>query len=554
MAKVGRFIVLSVVTILIGSVENARAQNLDSASSRVLIDLVYRGLLQRSPDQGGSQMWSTRLAQGGRQELPVIAGLIAGDAGGEFRKLLLNPSVGYETSVEKMYLEMLKRPSNSQGKSLWVSQLRGCADNLKCLQGVVQNFANAPDFKISIVDRVLNGEWTLPPTLPVPVQNDPKASVRLCVLAPVGESGGVVDPLRNADLLQACVDSSVAGDVIELDPGIYPMQKPIIITRSITLRTRGLANTKICGDDQQTPVACAHLKAISPLQNVQRAFIQVQSSNVTLTQIFIDGNKAARTTSPEAAGCRAGNNGFGMNMHVNASGFKFISSSTANALCGSGIEITSVGKFLDIEKSWVGNNGYHDQNMLWADGVTIHDSESAIVRDNVFVGNTDVDLIFGGCIRCTISGNQILHVNDFAQSAFAALMIHAWPNSTSGDYTQSQITGNRIDCGSKRCGFGLLIGAKPWYTAPAFGGIVENNSINGAQGGFIINDVTGPMTIGKNTVTQSGGTFNTSAGKRKLPAYGISQASQSYVKFTSDAGQEPWVKGDFTGAIANWWK
>lgn len=374
-------------------------------------------------------------------------------------------------------------------------------------------------------------------------------------LCNVGDNGNQLsDPQLNAETFQACIDAAKTGDIIELRPGEYPMQKPIIIATAITLRTQGLASSVSCGDDRG--LQCAHLIAVSPLINIQRAFIQIQSPNVTLAQIVVDGNKSARTSSPEAQACRAGNNGLGITLHVNAPTFKFLGSSTINALCGSGMEITPASSHLEITNSFAGFNGVHNQNMLWSDGITILQSDDAIIRGNLLTDNTDVDLIFGGCTRCQITGNQIKHSDTFAQSSFAALMLHAWPNgSTSGDYSGSNVSDNQIDCSAgHQCGFGILIGANPWYKAPTFGGTITDNTINGAQGGLIVNDATGDITLGPNTVTNSGGIFKTSQGKKNLSSYGISIASKPLVHFINGANHEPWQSRDFTGAIPNWWQ
>jgi hypothetical protein len=379
-----------------------------------------------------------------------------------------------------------------------------------------------------------------------------KPTVRSCNLRSTQQSGISIDALQNAEALQACIDSALSGDIIELNPGSYPLQKVILINKPLTFRTKGLSSKFKCERDLN--FRCAQLMAVSPIKNIQRGFIQIQSPDVTFIQIVVDGNKSKRSDSPEAKQCLLVQNGHGMNIHLNAAKFKFLRSSTNNALCGTGLEVSPAGNNLRIENSYAGYNGVHNSNMLWADGFTILDSKDSKIRDNLLIDNTDIDLIFGGCVNCQITGNKIIHSDNFAQSAFAGMMIHAWPH-TSGNYTGSIIKNNSIGCGQqKMCGFGLLIGAYPWYNAPTFGGEITGNTIQGAQGGLIVNDATGPMTIGPNSVLSSGGSSMTSKGRLNLPAFGISPKSRKNVTFVNGAEKASWETVEFSGAIPNWWK
>lgn len=132
-------------------------------------------------------------------------------------------------------------------------------------------------------------------------------------------------------------------------------------------------------------------------------------------------------------------------------------------------------------------------------------------------------------------------------------MLHAWPN-TSGDYTGSQITNNRIDCSNYRCGFGLLIGPTPWYDAKTFGGTYESNTVIGAQVGIAINDISGPITMGsKNTASSSSGRFLSSAGARSTYPYTMSSASQNRINWANPALAGAFSLVDYRGAILNWW-
>lgn len=103
-------------------------------------------------------------------------------------------------------------------------------------------------------------------------------------------------------------------------------------------------------------------------------------------------------------------------------------------------------------------------------------------------------------------------------------MLQGWPKATSCDYTDTRVTGNRIDCGAeRRCGFGIMIGSTPWYDAPAFGGSVTGNVVRGALLALNVDKLTRSMVIERNNLNSSSGTYPTMCGPRSLQ--GVSFAS-----------------------------
>ncbi len=359
-----------------------------------------------------------------------------------------------------------------------------------------------------------------------------------------------------AQALQNCIDQVGDYGVVQIPKGLYRLQKAIRVTKSVLIQTENLGvDSAPClgnGDSR-----CAVLQAVSPMQDIVHAFINVSSANVTLSHIVIDGNKNERNSGSEAATCKTQNNRVGMNLTVggSAENFTLVGMSTINAVCGSGAEIAPPASNLQVNQTYVAFNGTHNSDFLWSDGLTVLQAQGANVTFNTFVDNTDVDLIFGGCTDCTITNNTIIHSNSFAQSSFAAAMFHAWP-STSGDYRNSNISDNSIDCGNYRCGFGFLIGAYPWYAAPTQGGTYDNNRIRGAQIGLAINDATNagnPVLIGRFDVSSSGGTFPTSSGLKFGEARYITSVSLPNVQFINGSSAGQFSVNTFTNSIANWW-
>ncbi|WP_242153891.1 right-handed parallel beta-helix repeat-containing protein [Sphingomonas sp. BAUL-RG-20F-R05-02] len=168
------------------------------------------------------------------------------------------------------------------------------------------------------------------------------------------------------------------------------------------------------------------------------------------------------------------------------------------------------------DNTFIGN-GTHNTLLHWADGLTIHTAQRFQISSNRFRDNTDVQLIFGSCVGCTITNNNFNHSGTAEGGAFAEIMLQAWPNATSGDFTGTQVTRNTIDCGAqRRCGFGIMIGSAPWYEAPTFGGAVTDNRVRGAMLALNVDYLTGPMVIAHNDLEAVSGTYPSMCGPQRI--------------------------------------
>jgi len=198
--------------------------------------------------------------------------------------------------------------------------------------------------------------------------------------------------------------------------------------------------------------------------------------------------------------------------------------------CYTALEITAGARNPRIEKNLFGPNGDHRPGEIWSDGLTIHDAVGAVVRDNRFFDNTDVQLVLGGCRNCRIERNRFDHSGTFTGAAFAELMLHSWPN-TSGNFSGTVVTGNQIDCGRlRRCGYGIMIGSAPWYAGRTAGGAVTGNVVSNALVGINIDTLTGPMEIRGNKVRTSGGRHRSDCGVRDWPAVNVGPQSKRFVR------------------------
>ena len=361
-------------------------------------------------------------------------------------------------------------------------------------------------------------------------------------------------------VLQACINQTAVKDTLALPPGVYTLNQQIQINQPLTLTTLG-KNFTDPKCDVATSAGCAELKAsfnfVPPATQSGLLLVTESASGTIVDHLVINGDRTKRVGSPAAMGCQKSNNSFGINVNVRASNFTFINSVSKYAVCGTGLQF-AIGDKSVFSNSTFAYNGVHDQSNLWADGLTIVGNNSTVsntnftVSNNEFIDNTDVDLIFGSCQNCRIQNNIISHTGAFSGSSFAALMIQAWPNATSGNYTGSDVSGNQIIC-NYSCGFGLLIGGDPWYYVDIIGGTYHDNFISGAQQGFTINHAH-DLSIYNNTVVPNfGGNFYSSCGMRVTVPYNISPTSFN-IDRSKDNPATVYGNVDWTGCILNWWQ
>jgi hypothetical protein len=319
-------------------------------------------------------------------------------------------------------------------------------------------------------------------------------------------------------VLQACLDATPAHGTVALSAGRYRIATPVHIRRAVTLTTHGLARTAPSCFANEQRCALLHL-AISPAATAGGVMpLDVTSDAVRLDHLVFQGTRlsdpagsakrcAVEALRPMAGGVRIAGNA----VVVTRSVFRDMG-------CYTALEYgTGVGAVI-TDNAFVGN-GTHNVLLGWADGLTIHTARKFRVSGNRFHDNTDVQLIFGSCIDCTVTVNVFTHGGTAAGGSFAELMLQAWPKATSGDYTGTQVTRNRIDCGAqRRCGFGIMIGSSPWYDAPAFGGSVTYNRVRGAMLALNIDYLTGQMAIGHNDLASNTGIVPSQCGPQRLTA------------------------------------
>lgn len=299
---------------------------------------------------------------------------------------------------------------------------------------------------------------------------NPSPQVEICPGQFADSTGGS----SAAAAIQSCIDNTVQGGTLELPAGNYLIDSQLKITKPIVLRTRGTSDiAEACLGS--TP--CATFVA-SPTLYTPGGLLALRSvANVTIDHLILDGNRFERMIRSQAyEKCLTGDNIYGFNAVASkCTTCSVKSSASIRALCGTAFEWLGDDAFID--NNIFSDNGDNAVRRTWSDGLTILQSENAVVTNNKFIDNSDVSLIFGGGRNSRLQNNLIRQQK---MRAFAGFMMDNFNGGTSGDFTGAIISGNKIDCAPGNCFFGINIGPHPWYgSANLTGGTVSNNTVIG---------------------------------------------------------------------------
>ena len=292
------------------------------------------------------------------------------------------------------------------------------------------------------------------------VAEAPPAPVQIC-------SGQSADPSGSSDAsaaIQACVDAAPAGSTLQLPAGVFSISMQVKISKAITLtssydnRRRGGrgAGELSAASCYSSASACATLRA-SPQLYAGGGVLFMHGSNISIQRIIIDGNRYNRLNTPTAHDCANGSNYAGHNaIFSGCDGCSFTSSVTMFAVCGTGLGWTGKGSI--VQDSVISHNGDHYTHNMWSDGLTLNQASPAVVTDNLFIDNSDINLIFGSGTDSEVSGNTIFEMQN---GAFGGVMFDNFNGNTDGDFIGMQFHNNDIECNG-RCDFGLEVGPHPW--------------------------------------------------------------------------------------------
>ena len=326
--------------------------------------------------------------------------------------------------------------------------------------------------------------------------------------------------------LQDCLDRLPEGARLALPPGRLVLTQPLVLRRRVTLTTAGVARGALrCADDG---AGCAVLALAAPAFAGHPVTVAAEGS--VLDHLVIQGD---RGSPAHEAGCAGPDRPSGGGLAVAARNVTIAGSVIRDVACYSAVVVFQGADGFRFTGNAVLSNGTHDKRGLWSDGLTLLDGVDDVVAGNLFRDNTDVQLVLGGCLRCTVARNRIETTEAPGAAAFAGLLVHGWPH-TSGDYDGTSIIANTVDCGpARRCGFGIGVGGRAWYRSPASGGAITGNTVTRAEVGINVDDATGPVTMADNTVTESGGPVRSHCGLWFAGPVNISDASRRFVDPTA---------------------
>ena len=486
----------------------------------------YLQVLERYPDPGGLENWANNLDAGAINVRDMVRGLAQSP---EYYGRFIAPRSPHD-AVRLLYLHLLARAAeNDAVVQNWVNNAQ-----VNGWPWVINQFIDSPEYIGRYGVRLIPGRGRRAYDAAV-------IAMYRQVLTRAPGPQEIIDNWTNAILSQpwsAVVDSFVGteyrqrfgeytvpgnpsgphygtarfqqcldlGGTLELPAGVYMITAQLTIRNPIAIATAGMATR--AGNCAEYPGECAVLTA-DPALFVRGGMVSVEStSGVQFDHIMLDGNRAARGASGASVRCRgtdtnppSPDNRYGFNASLSCESCSFTHSASVNALCGTALEWK--GGQAVIEDSAFLDNGDHDTDLMWADGLTLLTSDGASVRRNTFADNTDIDLICGGGMGTMIEDNSIRHAN---RAAFAGLMLDNFSRpEIAGDFTGAVVSENTIDCGPSRlCDFGIQIGGHPWYlTRNTIGGTVTANTVRNVKQGI---DVEGggtqaaPVVLYGNTV------------------------------------------------------
>lgn len=294
--------------------------------------------------------------------------------------------------------------------------------------------------------------------------------------------------------LQTCFNS---GDIINLAPGIYNIEGVLHLNRPHhqVIQTVNVTSGPPCLEDGAQ--SCAVLQANQ--HNKGPAIISGEGVSVTFNYIALDGNKADRRLFYKNTDWV---NGQAYNASIlDCSNCSFNGFASVNAAQGTGLAFSGFNAV--FENDSFRNNGYGKPNYTtdnaWSDGLTIGAVPNLIIRNSLFINNSDVDLVMGSTPNAIIENNTIGNTDNFA---FAGFMMNTFAPSSVKDFTGAQIRNNNVTCLNGACGIGIMIGPNFWDKTlpPITNGAVYNNSVQGAIFGIMIDGAVGTQVYG-NTVS-----------------------------------------------------
>jgi hypothetical protein len=295
----------------------------------------------------------------------------------------------------------------------------------------------------------------------------------------------------DAVFLQNCLNSAPSGSTVYLDPGSPGY---VLDAHRLTFSANNLTITSSQAPTRATIIAGPNLSQFL-----------LEQPDIALTfyisYISFDG----RVDEP---GWRAQCNG---NVFLRGKGFHFAHNEVHHSCIGMGLGIS--GSRYQVFDNYIAYNGKdrYAAGAQWSDGITALSCFDGSITNNVFVDNTDIDLVVGGGPNCNVQGNTIWHGGKYA---FAGLNVGNFVDSGAyaGRHEGSLFSGNTVtNVEFNRLGHGFSVGSHPWPDGVDLWivdtGTVTGNTISGAnvnlliEGFGVFNPATGHVSAGAGTIS-----------------------------------------------------
>lgn len=285
---------------------------------------------------------------------------------------------------------------NPQDNTLWTGATRvylSASDSIAQGQSKTFTFTiTAPgtsgtyDFQWRMVHEGLR--WFGYYTTNVPIQVVNQITVCLGVTTVIN---GTTD---NAPAIRQCIANTASGGTLQIPAATYTIGSQVTITKPLTLRTQGTSGSTASCEGR---ISCAVFKAKSNLHALGDLLRIMNTHDVTVEHVVIDGNRSKRLGSSAASKCTGGNTRYGYNVQVASCNYcRFRYNVSRNTLCGTSLEW--VGSHATIDDNTFRSNGQNFANMMWADGLTALHVDYGTITDNLFVDNSNVALVVGGAV------------------------------------------------------------------------------------------------------------------------------------------------------------
>lgn len=250
------------------------------------------------------------------------------------------------------------------------------------------------------------------------------------------------EALRNtaqnaATELQSCLDAAEPGARLILSPGVYRIESPLALKKSLSLATRG-SDEDSAGCGLQSATVCATLQAAG-----SDSVLEASGTDITLQHLSLKGRVVSRESSSACSG-KAFDSALVSVTRCKRCSLNKVE--VTGAECGTAVLVRDSTKVI-LRASFIHDNGRAPDRP--ADGIRIVGSKEVEVNDSRLVDNSDHAISARASESVRIVDNSVSYDGGAKRTGTSAFAL---------DIKSGVIEGNYIDCSRDGCGTGLLVG------------------------------------------------------------------------------------------------